>query len=77
MIGKPLDEVYYILNGITRMQRRNIVREMTANLEQIIHYDNDILVPMNGNEIRVSQTLSMIHDNYGQMMGVVLIFRTI
>ena len=77
VIGKPLDEVYYILNGITRMQRRNIVREMAANMEQIIHYDNDILVPMNGDEIRVSQTLSMIHDNYGKMMGVVLIFRTI
>jgi len=77
VIGKPLDEVYYILNGITRMQRKNIVQAMTANLEQIVHYDNDILVPMNGNELRVSQTLSMIHDNYGNMMGVVLIFRTI
>lgn len=50
---------------------------MKANLEQITHYDNDILVPMNGNEIRVSQTLSMIHDNYGHMMGVVLIFRSV
>jgi PAS domain S-box-containing protein len=77
VIGKRLDEVYYILNGITRSQRKNIVQDMTANLEQIIHFDNDILVPMNGNEIRVSQTLSMIHDNYGQMMGVVLIFRTV
>ncbi len=77
VIGKPLDEVYYILNGITRNQRRNIVQEMTANLEQIVHYDNDILIPMNGNEVRVSQTLSMIHDNYGKMMGVVLIFRTV
>jgi PAS domain S-box-containing protein len=77
VIGKPLDEVYYLLNGITRNQRRNIVKEMIANLEQIVHFDNDILVPMNGNEIRVSQTLSMIHDNYGQMMGVVLIFRAV
>ncbi len=75
VIGKPLDEVYYILNGITRSQRKNIVQAMTDNLEQIIHYDSDILIPMNGNEIRVSQTLSMIHDNHGQMMGVVLIFR--
>jgi PAS domain S-box-containing protein len=77
VIGKPLDEVYYILNGITRSQRRNIVQKMSANLEQIVHYDNDILIPMNGNEIRVSQTLSMIHDNYGHVMGVVLIFRTV
>jgi PAS domain S-box-containing protein len=77
VIGKPLDEVYYILNGITRNQRQNIVPEMTSNLEQIIHYDNDILIPMNGNEIRVSQTLSMIHDNHGRMMGVVLVFRTV
>ena len=77
VIGKPLDEVYYILNGITRSQRRNIVQKMSANLEQIVHYDNDILIPMNGNEVQISQTLSMIHDNYGQMMGVVLIFRKV
>ncbi|MCP3955622.1 MAG: PAS domain S-box protein [Desulfobacterales bacterium] len=77
VIGKPLDQVYYILNGITRKQRKNIVPEMAANLEQIVHYDNDILIPMNGNEVRVSQTLSMIHDNYGKRMGVILIFRTV
>jgi len=77
VIGKPLDEVYYILNGITRNQRKEVVPAMTANREQVLHYDNDILIPMNGNETRVSQTLSMIHDNYGQMMGVVLIFRTV
>jgi len=77
VIGKPLDEVYYILNGITRNQRRNVVPDMIANREQIAHYDNDILIPMNGNEIRVSQTLSMIHDNYGKMMGAVLVFRSI
>lgn len=77
VIGKPLDEVYYILNGITRNQRKNIVRAMAADQDQIIHYDNDILIPMNGNETRVSQTLSMIHDNHGQMMGFILIFRTV
>ena len=77
VIGKSLDEVYYTLNGITRNQRKNIVQEMTNNLEQIIHYDNDILIPMNGNETRVSQTLSMIHDNHGEMMGIVLVFRTV
>jgi len=77
VIGKPLDEMYYILNGNTRTQRRNIVRKMSTNLEQIVHFENDILIPMNGNEVRISQTLSMIHDNYGKMMGVVLIFRTV
>lgn len=65
------------INGNTRTQRRNIVQEMSANLEQIVHFDNDIVIPMNGNEIRISQTLSMIHDNHGKMLGVVLIFRTV
>ena len=77
IIGKPLREVYYVLHGLHRSQRHQLLDQVMAAGGIPIHYPDDILIAMNGDECRISQTLSQIQDNNGQAVGMVVIFRPV
>ncbi len=65
IIGKPLQEVYYVLHGLHRNQRHPLLDQVMAAGGAPIHFPDDVLLAMNGDECRISQTLSQIQDNNG------------
>lgn len=77
IIGKPIQEVYYVLNGLHRTQRNHLMARILETGGSPIHYPDDILIAMNGDECRISQTLSLIQDNKGRAVGMVVIFRPV
>lgn len=75
IIGKPIQEVFYVLHGLHRSQRNHLVDQVLDANGSPIHYPDDILIAMNGSERRISQTLNLIQDNRGRPVGMVVIFR--
>jgi PAS domain S-box-containing protein len=77
IIGKPLQEVYYVLNGVHRGQRTDLLAGLLDAGGSHIHYDGDVLISMDGREHQISQTLSLIQDGRGLLVGMVVIFRPV
>lgn len=77
IVGKPLHEVYYVLHGIHRSQRNHLLEQVIDAGGSAIHHPADILIDMNGEERRISQTLCLIQDNKGRAVGMVVIFRPV
>ncbi|MFH1985600.1 MAG: PAS domain-containing protein [Pseudomonadota bacterium] len=75
IIGKPIQEVYYVLHGLHRTQRNHLIAQVMDAGGSPIHFPDDILIAMNGDECRIAQTLSLIQDNRGRAVGMVVIFR--
>ena len=75
IIGKPVQEVFYVLHGLHRSQRNHLMATVLEAGGSPIHYPDDILIAMNGDECRISQTLSLIQDSKGRPAGMVVIFR--
>jgi PAS domain S-box-containing protein len=75
--GRPLEQIFRIINEMTRQPRLNPMLEAmrrgtTVDLEQ-----GTLLIAKNGREIPVADCAAPIHGPQGQLHGGVLVFRDI
>jgi len=76
-IGKPLNEVFYILKSKTRERAFNPV-EMVLESGKIVGMAyHTILIAKNGREHQIADSAAPIHNDKGVITGVVLVFRDV
>ena len=75
--GKPLEEVFHIINEQTREKAENPV-EKVRRLNSVIGLANHTaLISRNGAEYVIDDSASPIRDKEGNMLGIVLVFRDV
>ncbi len=76
-VGKPIGEIFKIINGQSRKPVENPVTQVIRE-GVIVGLANDtILISKEGKEIPINDSGAPIKDNDGNVMGVVLVFRDI
>jgi diguanylate cyclase (GGDEF)-like protein/PAS domain S-box-containing protein len=76
-IGRPLGEVFRIIDGTTREALPVPMRAALRDNRRNGPIANTTLISRNGREIAVESSASPIHDRGGQVVGGVLIFRDV
>lgn len=76
-IGRPLQEVFRIIDGDTRESALNplemaILHDNTVGLSA-----NCILIRRDGHESAIEDTAAPIHDRHGRVTGAVIVFRDV
>lgn len=74
-IGKPLEEIFVILNEFTRSQVENPVKRVLREGKRSGLSNHTILITRQGKEVPVSNSGSPIKNQDGIVTGVVLIFQ--
>ena len=75
--GKPLQQVFRIINELTREEAENPV-EKVRRLNTVIGLANHTaLISRNGNEYVIDDSAAPIRDKNGHMIGIVLVFRDV
>lgn len=73
--GKPLDEVFRVIDGVTR-QTLPFPLEEVAHGNKIRHFDtHSILLTRMGEEIGIEDIVTPIRDSHGRLCAAVLAFR--
>ena len=76
-IGKPINDVFNIINGLTRQPLSNPVDlVLKSNTVKLLPLDT-ILIKRDGTEIFIEDSTSPIHDLDGELSGVVIVFHDI
>ncbi len=75
--GKPLDEVFHIINAKSRKPAINPVRIVLRKGNVIGLANHTILISKDGSEYQISDSASPIRDDDGDITGVVLVFRDV
>ncbi|HKX33202.1 MAG TPA: ATP-binding protein [Blastocatellia bacterium] len=75
--GRPLTEVFKIVNEFTRQQVADPVAEILRNGLQIDLADHTLLVARDGAERAIADSGSPIKNDHGKIIGAVLTFRDI
>ncbi|NLI79134.1 MAG: PAS domain-containing protein [Candidatus Riflebacteria bacterium] len=76
-VGKPLTEVFTIVNGLTRAPADSPVAKVLASGEVVGLANHTILIGRHGKEYQIADSGAPIRDDHGQTVGVVLVFRDI
>jgi PAS domain S-box-containing protein len=74
-VGKPLNEVFRIIDEHTRETRKNPVEEVLETKQVIELASQTVLVNRSGDEIVVADSGAPIFDKESNIIGVVLVFR--
>jgi PAS domain S-box-containing protein len=75
--GKPLDQVFHIINELTREEAENPV-EKVRRLKTVIGLANHTaLISRTGAEYVIDDSAAPIRDKNGNMVGIVLVFRDV
>jgi len=76
-IGRPLNEVFYIINERTRKPYENFF-EKVIKADSVVSLSNDtILIARDGTERVIADSSAPIRDKDGNIIGVILVFRDI
>ncbi len=75
--GKPLTEVFGIVNPKTRERAENPVEQVLQKGEIVRTAGHTLLVSKDGSEYRISESGAPIKDETGKTTGVVLVFRDV
>lgn len=75
--GQPLAEVFRILHEETRRTAENPVHKVLAEKKVVGLANHTVLISRDGREVSIDDSAAPILDAYGQMIGVVLVFRDI
>lgn len=76
-IGRPLEEVFHIINEKTRERCTSPVAKVLKS-NKIIGLANDtVLIAKNGSERIIEDSGAPIRNKYGNIIGVVLVFRDV
>lgn len=76
-IGHPLDEVFRVVHSQTRENIGNLAQKVLDCGEIIGLADDVILIARNGSEHEVADSGAPIRNEYGEIAGVVLVFRDV
>ncbi|MFO8032974.1 MAG: PAS domain S-box protein [Desulfohalobiaceae bacterium] len=75
--GKPLTEVFRIINAYTREVCTDPVQIVLASGEIQDLANHTVLIAQDGQEYQIADSASPIRDEQGQISGVVLVFRDV
>jgi PAS domain S-box-containing protein len=76
-LGKPLAEVFSIINAETRKQVDNPVKKVLKDGRVMGLANHTILLSKNGSEYQIADSAAPIKDGNGVVTGVVLVFRDV
>lgn len=75
--GRPVNEIFQIVNGMTREPELNTV-ECVLNLNRPMPLPpNTILIRKDGSEAAIEDSASPIHDRNGKLTGAVIVFHDV
>lgn len=75
-IGKPLEEVFHIINQHTREVVENPVKKVLQNGTIMGLANHTVIIQRNGKEITIEDSAAPIRSSgHGRILGVVLVFR--
>ncbi len=75
IVGKPMQEVFHIINESTRETVENPVTQVLKDGRVVRLANHTLLITKNGREIPIADSGSPIKDDNGKIVGVVLVFR--
>lgn len=75
--GKPLEEIFNIINADTRRTVENPAARVVKSGEIIELADNTVLISKEGHERHIADSGAPIKNSDGQLTGVVLVFRDV
>jgi len=75
--GRPLSQVFYIINERTRTPCENPVEKVLASGQIIELANHTVLIARGGNERNIADSGAPIRDGEGKIVGVVLVFRDV
>ncbi len=73
-LGKPLNDVFIIVNAVTRKQVTNPVKKVLEFGEIVGLANHTVLISRNGVEYHISDSAAPIKDKDGEITGIVLVF---
>ncbi|MCC6612578.1 MAG: PAS domain S-box protein [Anaerolineae bacterium] len=73
--GKPLEEIFNIVNEETRSTVENPVRQVMREGQIVGLANHTVLIARDGNEVPIADSGAPIRDSSGDIIGVVLDFR--
>ncbi len=75
--GKPLEEVFYIVDADTGEKHGNLAKNITASGVIYKVPDNTILISQDKRKIYIADSVAPISDTKGNVLGIVLVFRDV
>jgi len=75
--GRPLEQVFVIVNEETRRQVENPIAKVLREGTVVGLANHTILIARHGAEVPIDDSAAPIHDAGGKIVGVVLVFRDI
>ena len=75
--GKALNEVFRIVDGVTRKTSPNPMDLAMRNDKTVELSANCILIQRDGNEVAIEDSAAPIHDRSGEIAGAVIVFRDV
>ena len=75
--GRPMGEVFQIVNERTRETMANPVAQVLASGETVGLSNDTILISRDRGEVQIADSAAPIRDRNGEIMGVVLVFRDV
>ena len=76
-LGKPLSQVFHIVNAQTRERCENPVEKVLARGRVVGLANDTVLIARDGTERRIADSGAPIRDGGGSVIGVVLVFRDV
>jgi PAS domain S-box-containing protein len=74
-VGRPLEEVFHIVNELTREGVESPVRRVVREGVVVGLANSTILIARDGVERPIADSGAPVHDENGKLLGVVLVFR--
>jgi PAS domain S-box-containing protein len=76
--GKPIIEVFHIINRLTKKEGNNPVKTVLKTGKALKIHPNTVLISRNAKkEYSINDSCAPIYDTKGNIMGVVLVFRDV
>jgi diguanylate cyclase (GGDEF)-like protein/PAS domain S-box-containing protein len=76
-MGRPLEEVFRIVDGATREKARNPMTLAILESKTVGLTPNCVLIRRDGFEYSIEDSAAPIHDRYGQVTGAVMVFHDV
>jgi PAS domain S-box-containing protein len=76
-VGRPVNEVFHILDGKTRTLREDPIAGVLETGQTLELTDNTLLVARNGAEFQIADSAAPIRNEEGSITGAVLVFRDV
>ncbi|MFC1835926.1 PAS domain S-box protein, partial [Thermodesulfobacteriota bacterium] len=76
-LGRPLEDVFHIIDGETRKRCENPARRVLETGAQVSLANNTVLIAADGTERILADSGAPILDEEGEILGVVLVFRDV